>query len=73
MQAGDITGGADFARAKRFKKLTAKLSSPQAKDKMARLRSQSVYVLLFLIVIHIGAFAATRILGAQNKTYVTAV
>ncbi|DBB01294.1 TPA: hypothetical protein ACH3X3_011692 [Trebouxia sp. C0006] len=72
-EAGDITGGADFARAKRFKKLTARLSSAQAKTKMARLRSQTMYVLLFLMVIHIGAFAATRILIAEQKTHIEAV
>ncbi len=73
LQAGDITGGADFARAKRYKKLTARLSSAQAKSRMAKLRSQSMYVLLFLIVIHVGAFAATRILQSQQKSHVTAV
>ena len=73
LQAGDITGGADFARAKRFKKLTARLSSAQAKSKMAKLRSQTMYVLLFLMVIHIGAFAATRILIAEQKTHIEAV
>ncbi|DBA80194.1 TPA: hypothetical protein ACH3X2_007658 [Trebouxia sp. C0005] len=72
-EAGDITGGADFARAKRFKKLTARLSSAQAKSKMARLRSQTMYVLLFLMVIHIGAFAATRVLIAEQKTNIEAV
>ena len=73
IQAGDITGGADFARAKRYKKLTARLSSAQAKSKMAKLRSQSMYVMLFLIAIHTGAFAATRVLVAKQKSQVTAV
>ena len=40
---------------------------------MARLRSQTMYVLLFLMVIHIGAFAATRILIAEQKTHIQAV
>ncbi len=40
---------------------------------MARLRSQTMYVLLFLMVIHIGAFAATRILIAEQKTHIEAV
>ena len=73
VQAGDITGGADFARAKRYKKLAARLSSAQAKSKMAKLRSQSMYVMLFLIAIHTGAFAATRVLVAKQKSQVTAV
>ncbi len=40
---------------------------------MARLRSQTMYVLLFLMVVHIGAFAATRILIAEQKTHIEAV
>ena len=40
---------------------------------MARLRSQTMYVLLFLTVIHVGAFAATRILIAEQKTHIEAV
>ena len=40
---------------------------------MARLRSQTMYVLLFLMLIHIGAFAATRILITEQKTHIEAV
>ena len=73
LQAGDITGGADFARAKRHKKLTARLSGAQVKSRSARLRSQAMYVLLFLVVMHTAAFAATRVLISQYKQHITQV
>ena len=73
LQADDITGGADFARAKRYKKLTARLSSAEAKARMAKLRRQSVYVLLFLVLIHSAAFAVSRVLIKEAKDLVVAV
>ena len=73
VQAGDITGGADFARAKRHKKLSARLTSAQVKKRSSRLRSQAMYVLLFLVVIHSAAFIATRVLISQYKNHIMQV
>lgn len=73
LQAGDASSGADFARAKRHKKLSARLNSAAARYKMAKLKRQSLYVLLFLLVIHTAAFVATRVLLADERSHVNSV
>ena len=73
LQGGDVSSGADFARAKRYKKLTARLNSATARSKMTWLRRHSLYVLLFLIAAHTGGFIATRLLLASQKSHVASV
>lgn len=73
MQAGDVSSGADFARAKRHKKLSARLNSATARARMTWLKRHSVYVLLFLLVTHTGGFIATRVLLESLKAHVTSV
>ena len=73
LQAGDASSGADFARAKRHKKLSARLQSAAARSKMSMLKRQSTYVMGLLVLLHIGAFAATRVLLNQEKAYVHSV
>ncbi len=73
LQDGDVSSGADFARAKRHKKLSARLNSPTARSKIVRLQRHSIYVLLFLILTHTGAFIATRVLLGDEKSHVASV
>ena len=68
-----MSSGADFARAKRHKKLSARLNSATARSKMTWLKRHSIYVLLFLIATHTGGFIATRLLLASEKSQVASV
>ena len=73
LQAGDVSNAADFARAKRHKKLSARLNSAAARSKMTWLKRHAIYVLLFLIVTHTAGFIATRVLLASEKSHVASV
>lgn len=68
-----MSSGADFARAKRHKKLSARLNSSAARSRMTWLKRHSVYVLLFLLVTHTGGFIATRVLLGDLKAHVASV
>ena len=64
---------ADFARAKRYKKVTAKLNTGQVKAKSDRWRKHAQYVLLFLITVHTAAFIASRVLTNTQRNYISLV
>ncbi|KAL3155070.1 hypothetical protein ABBQ38_011135 [Trebouxia sp. C0009 RCD-2024] len=72
-EAGDVSSGADFARAKRHKKLSARLNSAAARSQMVWLKRHAVYVLLFLVVTHTAAFVATRVLVGSETSQVGSV
>ena len=72
-QGGDNMNAADFARAKRYKKVTAKLNTGQVKAKSDRWRRHAQAVLLFLIVVHTAAFVVSRVLSTTQKSYISLV
>lgn len=73
MQGGDNMNAADFARAKRYKKVTAKLNTGQVKAKSDTWRKHAQRVLLFLIVVHTVGFIVTRVLTSTQHSYVDLV
>ena len=64
---------ADFARAKRYKKLTAKLNSGQTKAKSDSWRKHAQLAILFLAVIHTAAFITSRVMLSSQSSFVTLV
>ena len=64
---------ADFARAKRYKKLTAKLNSGQTKAKSDAWRRHAQLAILFLAVIHTAAFIVSRVMLSSQTEYVNLV
>lgn len=56
------TSTADFARARRFKKVLKMLSSNRSKKAIQALKSRSRIILLCMIIVHVIMFAVFRIL-----------
>jgi hypothetical protein len=64
LQAGaeDNVGSADFARAKRYKKVIKLLNSNRTRKAISALKARSKQIMVALVLVHVAVFATTRIL-----------
>ena len=67
------TSTADFARARRFKKVLKMLSSNRSKKAIQALKSRSRIILLCMILVHVIMFAVFRILDNGHNTIINQV